>query len=177
MKNFPIEHEGKTYWISRAVGVAGYIFTYDDRNGQLLILANKRGKGTPDFQGYWNCPCGYLDYDETTAQACSREIFEETNLRINPKDLHLFEIEDSPSANKQNVTFRYWAFAPIYLDDSIYAKGEEENEVEDVKWIPVDDIDLYDFAFNQKNAIKSIVKKYLSSLVSKETLSKFNPNV
>jgi len=29
MKNFPIEHEGKIYWISRAITVVGYIFTFD----------------------------------------------------------------------------------------------------------------------------------------------------
>ena len=136
MKNFPIKYEGKTYWISRAVGVAGYIFTLE--GNKLLILANKRGKGTPDFQGYWNCPCGYLDFDETTAEACCREIKEETNLNVNVVDLHLFNIEDDPKANKQNVTFRYWALSPHFKTQSIYAKGAEEDEVAEVEWIYVD---------------------------------------
>ena len=167
MKNFPIEHEGKIYWISRAIGVAGYIFCYDD---ELKILANKRGSGTPDFQGYWNCPCGYLDFDETTAQACSREIKEETNLYINPKSLVLYNVEDDPSANKQNVTFRYYTFdkAEAFASQRIYAKGEEENEVDDVKWIPIREIDNYQWAFNQKRTIVDIVINKLSRWISPE---------
>ena len=167
MKNFPIEHEGKTYWISRAIGVAGYIFCYKD---ELLVLANKRGKGTPDFQGYWNCPCGYLDFDETTAQACSREIQEETNLYINPNTLVLYNVEDDPSANKQNVTFRFYSFCTndCYESQKIYAKGEEEDEVDDVKWIPVSQLNDYKWAFNQKRTIIDIVVNKLSYWISPE---------
>jgi len=172
MKNFPIKHEGKTYWISRAVGVAGYIFTFD--NGKLLVLANKRGKGTPDFQGYWNCPCGYLDYDETTREACVREIAEETNLTVNPNSLILDSIEDDPSANKQNVTFRYWDFNYHYRAFTIYAKGAEPDEVEDVEWIPVEELDNYQFAFNQEKTIKRIVRQHLLDYINKNNRDKFN---
>ena len=176
MKNFPIEHEGKIYWISRAVGVAGYIFCLD--NGKLLILANKRGSGTPDFQGYWNCPCGYLDFDETTAEACSREIMEETNLNVSPKSLVLYNVEDDPSANKQNVTFRYYSFSDrYYKGQTVYAKGAEENEVDDVKWIPIEDIDNYNWAFNQKRTIMEIVVNKLSTWISDELKSQFIKNL
>ena len=170
MKNFPIEHEGKTYWISRAVAVVGLIFTY--KNDRLFVLANKRGKGTPDFQGYWNCPCGYLDFDETIPQACCREIDEETNLKVFPKDLFLYGINDDPKDEHQNITFRYWSYSTRYAYEPIYAKGEEQDEVEEVRWIPVDELNCYDFAFNQKSIIIGVVGDYLSSLVSTETLLK-----
>ena len=49
MKNFPVQVNGKEYWISRAMAVVGLVFCID--NGELFILAGKRGKGTPDFQG------------------------------------------------------------------------------------------------------------------------------
>ena len=172
MNNFPIQYEGKTYWISRSVGVVGYIFCLD--GGKLLVLANKRGKGTPDFQGYWNCPCGYLDYDETTRQACAREIAEETNLYVNPDNLQLFDVEDDPSANRQNVTFRYWHFSPIwYKGQTVYAKGQEKDEVAEVKWIPIDEIDDYQFAFNQEKTIKKIVSLYLSDYINSKTQLNF----
>jgi 8-oxo-dGTP pyrophosphatase MutT (NUDIX family) len=176
MKNFPIEHEGKTYWISRAVAVAGYVFDYCD--GKLFVLAAKRGKGSSDFQGYWNIPCGYLDFDETTAEACCRELDEETNLKIYPNNLHLFDVEDSPTANKQNVTFRYWTYSTFYYkNQNVYAKGEEEDEVEEVKWIPIEELDQYEFAFNQKKTIGKIVSTYLYTLVPKQVLLNLTTNV
>ena len=63
MNNFPVIKDGKEYWISRSIAVA--CFVYKIVNDEIYVLANKRGSGTPDFQGYWYCPCGYLDYDET----------------------------------------------------------------------------------------------------------------
>lgn len=162
MKNFPIEHEGRIYWISRAVAVVGFIFTVD--NG-LRVLANKRGKDCPDYQGYWNCPCGYLDFDETAKEACCREIAEETNLYVSPKDLHLYGINDDPHVEHQNITFRYWAFnVDSYKGQTIYAKGKEQDEVEDVEWIAIEDLDKYKFAFGQKDIIKEIVSTYFSSM-------------
>jgi len=173
MKNFPIEHEGKTYWISRAITVVGYIFTFD--NGKLLVLANKRGKGTPDFQGYWNCPCGYLDFDETTREACVREIAEETNLLVHPKSLMLDSIQDDPTEDSnQNVTFRYWDFNALYKALTVYAKGAEPDEVEDVEWIPVEELDNYQFAFNQEKTIKRIVRQHLLDYINKNNRDKFN---
>lgn len=173
MKNFPIEYEGKTYWISRAVAVVGYIFTFD--NGKLLVLANKRGKGTPNYQGYWNCPCGYLDFDETTREACCREIAEETNLTVNPKSLMLDSIQDDPTEDpNQNVTFRYWNFNVWYSALTIYAKGAEPDEVEDVEWIPVEELDNYQFAFNQEKTIKRIVRQHLLDYINKNNRYKLN---
>ena len=171
MNNFPIEHDGKTYWISRSVAVVGYIFCLD--NGKLFVLANKRGSGTPNYQGYWNCPCGYVDFNETIKEACTREIAEETNLTVNPDRLKLFGIEDDPNVVNQNITFRYWDFSPtMYRGQTIYPKGAEENEVEDVKWIAIENLDDYEFAFNQKETIYNIALSFLSSHISREILLK-----
>lgn len=171
MKNFPINYEGKEYWISRAVSVAGFIFCWD---GELLVLANKRGKGAPDYVGYWNVPSGYLDWDETTREACCREIKEETNLTVNPKNLKLFSILDNPKTEKQNIVFCYHDFdRRRYSGQTIYAKGEEKDEVSDCTWIPVSDIDHYKWAFNQNDLIKCIVLQNYSGLVPEEVKQKF----
>ena len=81
MKNFPLlDENGKEWWISRSIAVTGCVFTF--LNGKWCVLANKRGEGTPDFQGMWNMPCGYLDFNETTAEAVIREVYEETGVRL-----------------------------------------------------------------------------------------------
>ena len=62
MNNFPVQHEGKTYWVSRSVAVACFVFT--TIKDKICVLANQRGEGSADFHGYWNAPCGYLDFGE-----------------------------------------------------------------------------------------------------------------
>lgn len=139
MKNFSVKVDNKEYWISRSIAVAAFLFT-KDKDNDLCVLANKRGPGTPDFQGYWNCPCGYLDFNETTLEAVYREVFEETGV-ICPEYMTLFGVESDPQANHQNVTIRYCGFVdnPTYKERT----GGEENEVSDIQWIKVDLLDNY----------------------------------
>lgn len=99
MKNYPIkietgEHAGETVWVHRSIAVVGFVFC--KINNEWCVLANQRGEGAPDFQGYWNCPCGYLDFDETLAEACSREIYEETGAKVEPSALYMCSINDDP---------------------------------------------------------------------------------
>lgn len=161
MKNFSITIDNKEYWISRSIAVTTFLFTIDKDN-DLCVLANKRGIGTPDFQGYWNCPCGYLDYNETIIEAAKREVFEETGI-ICPDSITLFHINSKPTENKQNVTFKYYGFIknPVFNSRS----GEEVNEVEEVKWIKLKYIDTYKWAFNHDIIIKSL-SKYLNELLN-----------
>lgn len=158
LKNFPTVVDGKTYWISRSVAVVGFVFARV--NKQLCILANKRGEGTPDFQGKWNVPCGYLDYDETGEEGCVREIFEETGVKLNPTDMKFIQVNTDPvNSNRQNVSLRYRTylseeFAKIITFTN---KNSESNEVDDIKWIPIRDIDNYEWAFNHNELIKNMM--------------------
>ncbi len=161
MKNFPIKAEdGKTYWVSRAIGVSGIVFYATDSD--IFVLANKRGKNTPDFQGMWNLPCGYLDFDETTKEACSREVYEETGIKVAPDKWKLLEIADSPTQNKQNVTIRYYYCITnpqpkdISLGSNTENRGGEEDEVESIAWINIKNIDNYEWAFGHKEVIKNM---------------------
>lgn len=123
-------------------------------NNKWHVLANKRGEGTPDFQGYWNCPCGYLDYNETTEEAAIRETLEETGLILD--EASFFEFDDSPKSNLQNVTFMYYSVVekPEYSIEK--SRGGEEKEVDSVKWIPISEIDNFIWAFNHDRLIKNL---------------------
>lgn len=170
-KNFEItaKEDGKKYWISRAMAVCAFVIVYDE-NDNTWILINKRGEGTPDFQGCWNIPCGYLDWDETTSDACTREVLEECKVWIDPSNWHQFgEIEDSVTANRQNVTIR--KIACISTDEYNNARnaalkmsginGGENNEVDEVALMPLTlmFIETRDWAFNHKDLVTKIMLK------------------
>ena len=169
MKNFSVEVDGKTYWISRSIAVA--VFLYAEHDGKLYVLANKRGSGTPDFQGYWNCPCGYLDYDETLKECACREVMEETGVSVSLRNLSLMSVHDcnyaTPSEKeRQNVTMRLVGVVPYQTNLVVKDRGGEQNEVSEIKFVPISDIDGYKWAFNHKVLIKKFIKFAKRQIVS-----------
>lgn len=150
MKNFPFQYKGLTYWYSRSCAVVLFVFC-KDKNGDYYVLANKRGKGTPDFQGCWNVPCGYLDFNEDSKEGAIREVREETGIHVPYEKVKLVEVASSPTQNRQNVTLRHIAIIDGTIDDYSFSKKEnEEGEVDDIAWIKVDQkmIEKYKWAFD-----------------------------
>jgi len=151
MNNFPIKLGNKEYWISRSIAVCGFILTGSSEN--LSILSVKRGSGCPDEVGKWCCPCGYLDYGETLAEACSREIYEECGLSILPSTLKMWDIDSDPCSNKQNVVVSYWDYNPDYFDRYLSTVHSELNEVDNTQWIPLEKVNVLNWAFNHETMI------------------------
>ena len=149
-------------WVSRSMACLNVVFCCD-RNDKLYVLACQRGTGTPDPElvGKWNCTVGYLDYNETTKEAACRETYEETGIVINPDSdiIALMSINDDPKKDKrQNVTFRYSTLLCNNIENYVFNKSNnEQNEVGEIKWIPVEDIDDYKWAFNHENIIKEML--------------------
>lgn len=172
MKNFPItikedlivdeeNMKGKTVWVSRSCAVAGFVFMYLD--GIYYILAGKRGKGCPDYQGYWCCPCGYVDYGETTEKAIRREIHEETGFKC-PFCLTLCGVNDAPTENKQNITLRYGIILDGLFFDTLPEltnANSEPDEVDELHWIPLEDIGKFRWAFGYEKVIFDVFTKLI----------------
>ncbi len=159
MQNFSFWYKGKLFWYSRSVAVTLFTFCKNEAN-QWCVLANLRGSGTPDFQNHWNVPCGYLDFNETGEEASKREVFEETNVNVPLDNISLLETDTSPKLNRQNVSLRYCATLDGLITDYPLSKANmEKNEVDDIKWIPIDSIDNYKWAFGHLNDIKRIARK------------------
>ena len=162
-------------WFSRSVAASMFLFARNEK-GQWCVLANKRGPGCPDFVGCWCVSCGYLNWDENTRQNAIRELLEETGVHIEPDSISLFDYEDSPDANRQNVTFHYYKKfgkkfpkwipdwlqkhldpdAPRTTDFKLSRNLCEEDEVDEIKWIPLKEIDDYRWAFGHNNLILKI---------------------
>ena len=143
MKNFPIEKDGVTYWISRSVAAVAYVYTFIGEN--LCVLANKRGPGCPGKVGLWNCPSGFVDYDETVEDAAVREVWEETGVKIYKEDLRLIEIDSDINRDDQNILVRYRCFLRPEESKETTDEHSEPNEVSEIKWIPVKDINDYEW--------------------------------
>ena len=165
MKNFPVidKATGREHWISRSIAAVVCIIA-KDKSGNEYVLAVQRGKGTPDpeYVGKYCMPCGYLDYDETIAQAAQREVKEETGLTFPVTDFKLVTINDNPFDDKrQNVTFRYLVKSDILVNElelMFTTKNSEKDEVSGIRFIKLSNIELYEWAFNHETLIKEIIK-------------------
>ena len=147
----------------------------------MFVLLGQRGPGTPDFQGLWNMPCGYLDWNESATEGVYRELYEETGLdleeyikeakrylKINPikqEDLEQpWFVNHFPDSNRQNVTLRFGVIIESdYLPD-LTAENCEPGEVSDLKWVNVNDMKKYDCAFGHKQVLIDYLGRYNESL-------------
>jgi len=165
------EHADTTLWSGRYCAVATFVFRRID--GIWSVLANKRGSGTPDYQGCWNAVCGFLEADENAEQGCSREVFEETGYEIKPeKFLQVFTHTDPETSNNGNVTLRHIAILFEHeAGPQKKSEGGEENEVEDVKWISIDNVHNYKWAFNHEKTIIDLFYDYVEPLTSYSQLT------
>ena len=147
-------------WFSRSTAVVCVIIDGDSDPTVPKIVVGKRGKGCPDYVGYWNLICGYVDFNETIEQSASRETYEECGLRIPPEAWHIDSINSDPNSDKrQNISLRMWAYyKPEYGTFSF--ENSEQDEVDEIKWVEENDVDNMNWAFNHRE----LVKKYLEEM-------------
>ena len=148
--------DGREIWVSRSVTTAVCILLACE--GQPYILVNQRGTGVPDFAGYWNLPCGYLDYDETTAEAAMREVWEECG--VNTLELlelatseffsHPWDVSSTLSDKRQNVTIHHGLHTSVDQLPALSNTHNEPNETADIRWLPLSEVDTLQFAFNHR---------------------------
>ena len=150
-------------WFSRSVAVATAVLLND--NGKWYILANQRGTGAADYQGYWNLPCGYLDYNEEANEAAVREVYEETGIKLSPSSIKYFGHSSSPNENRQNVIFFFVGFLEGSKNDFGFSKDNmEENEVDGIQWLPIEDVGDIKWAFDHDELINKILHTYTNRI-------------
>ena len=152
-------------WYSRSSASVMLVFCKDNTE-EWCVLSCERGPGAGDYIGYWNVPCGYLDFGETTRQCAIRECLEETGILLKGGDVTFIGYEDDPlTANRQNVSFRYAALLrEKKTDDFTFSKILNENdEVGEIKWIRVKDIFKYNWAFGHDKLIMEVFNYNLAS--------------
>jgi len=164
------------FWIPRSCAVVAVIIV--NKNNKKYVLMDKRGPGTPDFQGYWSMPCGYLDWDESATEGAYREVWEETGLDLEKfindvkKHYHSFVIKenlDQPwyvnhykDSNRQNVTLRFGVEVQLLEDfelPELTSENCEPGEVDDLKWIDVTEVDNLKCAFGHDQVLKNYLNR------------------
>ena len=147
-------------WFSRSMATAIFVYC-KDKDNNLYILASERGKGAADFKGYWNCPCGYLEFGMTLLENAITECLQETGILVSADEVEFMDFNDSITSNHQNVTFFYRLVVKNKtIDDFNFShKYMEKNEVGEIKWIPLSEIDNYQWAFGHDNLIKNFFPK------------------
>jgi ADP-ribose pyrophosphatase YjhB (NUDIX family) len=105
--------------------------------------------------GKWGLLGGFVDRDETTAEAIAREVMEESGWEM--RDLHLLRVNDNPNRpheDRQNIDF-------IYFGVPVKKTGEKDWESEKVEWFPLDKLPpAAQIAFDHASSIE-LYKKYL----------------
>ncbi len=163
------EHKGEVKYSGRFSCIRGFVYNDVLTDGKLkrYFLANKRGPGCPNYQGYWNIPCGFIENYENAQEAVSREIHEECGIKIGPEEFVLDSVETEPAfCNDGNITLRYRAKVENREGYIYDAPSGEENEVEEVKWISLDEIEDYKWAFNHREVLlkEKLSFEYLSAI-------------
>ncbi len=83
---------GKVFYSQLKVGAGGII----EQDGKILLVRRAQNP----FKNSWNLPAGYVENDESPAEAAVREVFEETGLQVEENGLvgvHFFA--DDPRGN------------------------------------------------------------------------------
>lgn len=162
--------DGRKIWLSRSCAVVVNIW-YIDQDSKPYVLMGKRGKGCPDEVGKWVLPCGYLDYNETLAEAAAREVYEETGLDVKGlsesneylvlcDDIHRggqpYMVNSTPRDDtKQNITHYFG----VVFSGKCFPKLTNENcspdEVDALKWIPYGNVSGYDIGFGHLRRVDS----------------------
>jgi 8-oxo-dGTP diphosphatase len=113
-----------------AIGIGGIVF--NSRNQVLLIKRDK-----PPARGFWSVPGGKQEAGESMAEACRREIIEETGLMTEVKQI--VAVVERRVENFHYVIIDFLA----QLKDQQTALPVAQSDACEAKWIDIADIADY----------------------------------
>ena len=125
------------------------------KNNSILLVK----RSIEPFKGLWSLPGGFIEYDETVEESLTREIEEETGLKIKP--LKVIGVFSHPlrSPVKHVITICY---------ESIIVGGELKacSESAEVKFFPIDN--LPKLAFDHEKILRNYLKLKNTSCSNKK---------
>lgn len=147
---------GEDIWDSRSVAACVMLsfVNIDKEEGERFLITKRSHKMS--HGGLYCLPCGHLDKGETIIQAASRELFEETGIRIETEYLNQYEIDDNPNSFRENITHHY--ACTVYGDATTLADLESEITLQEEECLEAffatkEEIEKLDFAFGHKDRL------------------------
>ncbi len=130
---------GSLSWWPRAGRSSGVLLC---NNGKILI---GQRRNMTDQNSKFSWPAGYADKGENLAQGLSREIWEETRLKIGAENFNLdtliaireFYGDIAEMHETDSIALSYYYFLP----DSELANIEETHEMHNFKWVDEAELD------------------------------------
>ena len=132
---------------------------------QMLIAHNQNSGNV------WQLPGGGREEGESVKQCAVREILEEANVIVDPKNLkHLYyqyvsikqydELTDKTWYEKQSAQVRFIARATTINE----FKEDPDGDIDKIMWINVEDLGKYLFWGETVNLVIELVNKHLESI-------------
>ncbi len=109
-------------------------------------------------EGTWTMPGGKLDFGEGFEDGAVRELFEETGIRIDPKDLTLVSLTNDIVPDAHFVTVGL-----LYTKKVSEPEVKEPDEITEWKWFSLDSLPEPLFPPSRK-----VIERYLSKEIYKK---------
>lgn len=99
-------------------------------DGRVLLIE----RGWPPHEGAWALPGGHLDEGELSREAASRELFEETGVRVDPAHLREIGTWNQPGRDPRG-RYSTDAYLAVVPNDTAAQAGDDARTA---RWWPLD---------------------------------------
>lgn len=145
---------------------------------KLMLMLIKRSEvnaeGNPNIEaGKWALPGGFVQPDETALEAAKRELEEETSVA----SIHIkhFGVYDKPGRDPRGwiLSNAHYAIVPEHM----LSTRKANDDAEDVKLFPVDDVLQLDLAFDHEEIISDAISIIKHDLLQTPIAKNFLQNL
>jgi len=123
---------------------------------EIVLIQRKN----PPFEGKFALPGGFVEYGETTEEACIREVKEETNLDVEIKGIVGVYSEPNRDPRGHTISIVYLVVPKASSKGKNDLMGKDDAKV--AKWFTLSEISEMDLAFDHKKIITDFLKHHLA---------------
>lgn len=140
------------------------VWLYRYKNNQIEVLFQKRSNLVDGNPGKWDVSTGgHVNTGENFVDAAVREAAEEIGATLDPKKLQLIYIDKISIPPTLNIIKHYFGYDWSDCADDFLL---DEQEVSEVKWVPLKDFDTFVDAgvkqpLRENLRVRELTKKFL----------------